>query len=120
MIFWMASTFIGFVVWQARGSSVAQYVAVASVMLHFAPYIEELQDTSIHLTVDDAQGDEVVLSRPAIPSDEGKRGMLNAGAKWKLRREKTRCRKQESDEGGEEVVSRDCSKSKGGGILFPC
>ncbi len=76
MVFWMIITFIGFIVWQARGSSVAQYVAVASVMLHFAPYIEELQDTSIHLTVDDAQGDEVALPRAAIHSSEGKKGML--------------------------------------------
>ncbi|KAJ1482626.1 hypothetical protein T484DRAFT_1897336, partial [Baffinella frigidus] len=50
----MVLTLVGFVGWQSTGSSIAQYVAVASVMLHFAPYLFELRDTSLHLSVEGA------------------------------------------------------------------
>ena len=69
MVLWMIATLVGFVLWQATGSSVAQYVAVASIMLHFAPYVEELHDTSLSLSADEGQGGEVRSGhRPASPT----------------------------------------------------
>eukprot|EP00802_Teleaulax_amphioxeia_P024101 Tamp_24759.p1 GENE.Tamp_24759~~Tamp_24759.p1 ORF type:complete len:313 (+),score=49.43 Tamp_24759:2-940(+) len=64
MLFWMAACFIGFALWQLSGSTGAQYVAVAAVMLHFAPYIWEFQDSSVLVKVElsgnDAERAEVV------------------------------------------------------------
>ena len=68
MVLWMIATLVGFVLWQATGSSVAQYVAVASIMLHFAPYVEELHDTSLSLSADEGQGGEVRSGHRPAPA----------------------------------------------------
>lgn len=66
MIVWMVICFVGFFLWQTTGSTVAQYAAVASVMLHFCPYIWEFRDTDVALKVelssDDAERAEITAS----------------------------------------------------------
>eukprot|EP00285_Hemiselmis_virescens_P007437 CAMPEP_0173405950 /NCGR_PEP_ID=MMETSP1356-20130122/63182_1 /TAXON_ID=77927 ORGANISM="Hemiselmis virescens, Strain PCC157" /NCGR_SAMPLE_ID=MMETSP1356 /ASSEMBLY_ACC=CAM_ASM_000847 /LENGTH=244 /DNA_ID=CAMNT_0014366839 /DNA_START=208 /DNA_END=942 /DNA_ORIENTATION=+ len=51
MVVWMVATAAGFVLWQSTGSAVPQYVAVASAMLHFFPYIFELSDSTLRVDV---------------------------------------------------------------------
>ena len=66
MALFMVSTLTGFVWWQTTGSSIAQYLAVASVLLHFAPYLIELRDTTVHLAVEgatDAENDRLLVDR---------------------------------------------------------
>ena len=51
MVLWMLACAVAFVTWQATGSTLSQYLAVAAVMLHFSPYVFELQDSHLHLQV---------------------------------------------------------------------
>ena len=51
MVLWMLACAVAFVTWQATGSTLSQYLAVVAVMLHFSPYVFELQDSHLHLQV---------------------------------------------------------------------
>lgn len=58
MVAWMISTFAGFVMWQQTGHAIPQYVAIASAMLHFSPYIWEMQDTALIVEVRGSEEEE--------------------------------------------------------------
>uniref|UniRef100_A0A7S0TID8 CWH43-like N-terminal domain-containing protein n=1 Tax=Hemiselmis andersenii TaxID=464988 RepID=A0A7S0TID8_HEMAN len=51
MVFWMLATAAGFVGWQVTANSIPQYIATASAMLHFFPYIWEFRDTKLRVDV---------------------------------------------------------------------
>mmetsp|Transcript_24705 Transcript_24705/g.60648 ORF Transcript_24705/g.60648 Transcript_24705/m.60648 type:complete len:302 (+) Transcript_24705:211-1116(+) len=62
MFVFFVATLLGFVLWQATGRALPQYLAVAGVMLHFLPYIWELRDTTIAVRVRGSEEDEEASS----------------------------------------------------------
>ena len=67
---WIIGTLGGFILWAATWHSFPQYVAVASVFLHFIPYVWELRDTNLSLDVKLANEADEEANR-SLKSDVG-------------------------------------------------